>query len=95
VLCLREGMQIFVKTLTGKATSPWRNGCTYEKSPPRTTSLRLDDKSLPPTSAWTQIHSSGEATSACGEANLHVIRARQVAAMQTTCPGRSLKCEPD
>jgi hypothetical protein len=41
VLCLREGMQIFVKTLTGKTTSPWSNGCISDKSPPRLTSLRL------------------------------------------------------
>jgi hypothetical protein len=40
-LCLKGGMQIFVKTLTGKATSPWPNGCISDKSPPRTTSLRL------------------------------------------------------
>jgi hypothetical protein len=26
-LHLREGMQIFVKTLTGKMTSPWPDGC--------------------------------------------------------------------
>jgi hypothetical protein len=40
-LCLREGMQIFVKTLTGKTTSPWPNDCISDKSPPRTTSLHL------------------------------------------------------
>jgi hypothetical protein len=34
-------MQIFVKTLTGKTTSPWPNDCISDKSPPRTTSLRL------------------------------------------------------
>jgi hypothetical protein len=34
-------MQIFVKTLTGKTTSPWPNGCISDKSPPRTTSLRI------------------------------------------------------
>jgi hypothetical protein len=34
-------MQIFVKTLTSKTTSPWPNGCISDKSPPRTTSLRL------------------------------------------------------
>jgi hypothetical protein len=34
-------MQIFIKTLTSKTSSPWPNGCTYDKSPPRTTSLRL------------------------------------------------------
>jgi hypothetical protein len=40
-LCLREGMQIFIKTLTSKTTSPWPNGCIFDKSPPRMTSLRL------------------------------------------------------
>jgi hypothetical protein len=40
-LCLREGMQIFVKTVTSKTTSPLPNGCISDKSPPRTTSLRL------------------------------------------------------
>jgi hypothetical protein len=34
-------MHIFVKTLTGKVTSPWPNGCISDKSPPRTTNLRL------------------------------------------------------
>jgi hypothetical protein len=43
-----------------------------------------------PTSAWAQTHGSDEATDACGEANLHVTRERQLAAMQATCPGRSL-----
>jgi hypothetical protein len=27
VLHLREGMQIFVKTLTGKMSNPWPDGC--------------------------------------------------------------------
>jgi hypothetical protein len=27
---LREGMQIFVKTLTGKTTSPWPDGCVSD-----------------------------------------------------------------
>jgi hypothetical protein len=27
VLRLKEGMQIFVKTLAGKTTSPWPDGC--------------------------------------------------------------------
>jgi hypothetical protein len=34
-------MQIFIKTLTGKTTRPWPNGCISDKSLPRTTSLRL------------------------------------------------------
>jgi hypothetical protein len=40
-LRLREGMQIFVKTLAGNTTSPLPNDCISDKSPPRTTSLRL------------------------------------------------------
>jgi hypothetical protein len=81
---------------------------SHEKSPSRTKSLRLarqvstsHDKSPPritrpaPTSAWVQTHGSGEATNACREANLHIMREQQLAAMQTTYPGRSLKCEPD
>jgi hypothetical protein len=91
-------MQIFIKTLTGKTTVLGRTAASptsfpleepsHDKSPPRTTSLA-------PTSAWAQTHGSGEATNACGEANLHVTRGQQLAAMQVTCPGRSLKCEPD
>jgi hypothetical protein len=61
---------------------------SHDKSPPRTTSPA-------PTSAWAQTHDSGEATNACGEANLHVMRERQLAAMQMARPGSSLKCEPD
>jgi hypothetical protein len=61
---------------------------SYDKSLPRTTSPA-------PTSAWAQTHSLGVATNAYGEANLHVMQERQLAAMQTTCPGRSHKCEPD
>jgi hypothetical protein len=82
-------MQIFVKTLTGKTTSPLLNGCNLRQV------SASHDKSPPLTSAWAQTHGLGEATSARGEANLHVIGGRQLAAMQTTCPGRSLKCEPD
>jgi hypothetical protein len=67
-------MQIFVKTLTGKTTNPWPNGCISDKSPPHTTSLA-------PTSMWAQTHGSGKATNACKEANLHVIRGQQLAAM--------------
>jgi hypothetical protein len=101
-------MQIFVKTLTGKTTSPWPNGCISDKSLPRLRSLCLarqvsasHDKSPPrttslaPTSAWAHTHSSSEATNAYGEANLHIMQGRQLAAMQATCPGMSLKCEPD
>jgi hypothetical protein len=56
---------------------------SHDKSPPRTTSPA-------PTSAWAQTRGSGEATNPCGEANLHVTRERQLAAMQAICPGRSL-----
>jgi hypothetical protein len=38
---------------------------------------------------WAQTHGLGEATNACGEANLHVTRGQQLAAIQATCPGRS------
>jgi hypothetical protein len=78
-------------------------GCLSDKSLPRTTSLCLArqvsvsyDKSPPrttsptPTSVWTQTHGSGEAADACREENLHVTREQQLAAMQATCPGRSL-----
>jgi hypothetical protein len=88
---------------TGKAPNLHSGGSLSDKSPPHTTSLRLarqvsasHDKYPPrttsptPTSAWAQTHGSGEATDACGEANLHVTRERQLAAMQATCPGRSL-----
>jgi hypothetical protein len=50
----------------------------------------LHDKSPPPTSAWAQTHGSGKATSACGEANLHIIRGRQLAAMQRLAPAGAL-----
>jgi hypothetical protein len=39
---------------------------------------------------WAQTHGSGEATNACVEVNLHITQERQLAAMQVTCPGRSL-----
>jgi hypothetical protein len=48
------------------------------------------EKSLSPTSAWAQTHGSGIATDARGGANLHVTRKQQLAAMQTTCPSKSL-----
>jgi hypothetical protein len=96
-------MQIFVKTLTGKTTSLRPGGCISDQFPTRGTRFRLTrqvsashDKSLPrtaspaPTSAWAQTHDSGIATDADGGANLHVTREQQLAAMQTTCPGKSL-----
>jgi hypothetical protein len=61
---------------------------SYDKSPPRMTSLC--STRLSSTSAWAQRHGSGEATDACREGNLHVTREQQLAAMQATCPGRSL-----
>jgi hypothetical protein len=82
---------------TNKAPDLHSCGSLSDKSPPRMTSLRLaqqvsasHDKSPSPTSAWAQTHGSGEATNSCGESNLHVTRGRQLAAMQATCPGRSL-----
>jgi hypothetical protein len=68
---------------TGKAPNLHSGGSLSDKSPPRTTSPT-------PTSAWAKTHGSGEATDACGEANFHVTRERQLEAMQATCPGRSL-----
>jgi hypothetical protein len=56
---------------------------SHDKSSPRTTSLA-------PTSAWAQTHDSGITTDAHGEANLHVTREQQLAAMQTTCLSKSL-----
>jgi hypothetical protein len=56
---------------------------SHDKSPPRTTSPAL-------TSAWAQTHGSGMATDACGEANLHVTRERQPAAMHAARPSKSL-----
>jgi hypothetical protein len=41
VLRLREGMQIFVKTLTGKTTSLRPGGCISDQFPTRGTRLRL------------------------------------------------------
>jgi hypothetical protein len=55
----------------------------HDKSPPRTTSPA-------PTSAWALTHELGIATDAHEGANLHVTRQQQLAAMQTTCPSKSL-----
>jgi hypothetical protein len=89
-------MQIFVKTLHQQGTQSslrWRllrqvtasltSHTSHDKSPPRMTSPAL-------TSTWARTHGSGEATNACGEANLHITQKRQLAAMQATCLGRSL-----
>jgi hypothetical protein len=89
VLHPRDGMQIFIKTLHRQGTRSslrWRLqqvSASHDESLPRTTSPT-------PISVWAQTHGSGEATNTCGEANLHVTRERQLAAMQATCPGRSL-----
>jgi hypothetical protein len=90
-------MRIFVKTLTGKTPGPWPDGCISDQFPTRGTRLRLGhDKSPPrttspaPTSTWGQTHNSGVATDAHEWANLHVTRKQQLAAMQATCPSKSL-----
>jgi hypothetical protein len=57
---------------------------------PRTTSLRLARQVQDPTCTWSRAHYSGDATDAWGGANLHVTRKQQPAAMQATCPGKSL-----
>jgi hypothetical protein len=83
-------MQIFVESQHRQGTRPslgWQPlrqvSASHDKSPPRATSPA-------PTLAWAQTHGSGEAANACGEANLHVTRGRQLVAMQVTCPGRTL-----
>jgi hypothetical protein len=63
---------------------------SHDKSPPRTTSLRLARQVQAPTSTWAWAHYSGDATDAWGGANLHVTRKQQLAPMQATRPGRSL-----
>jgi hypothetical protein len=55
----------------------------HDKSPPRTASQT-------PTSTWARAPYSGDATDAWGGANLHVMWKQQLAAMQVTCPGKSL-----
>jgi hypothetical protein len=63
---------------------------SHDKSPPRVTSLRLARQVQAPTSTWARAHYSGDATDAWGGANLHVTRKQQLAAMQATCPDKSL-----
>jgi hypothetical protein len=41
VLRLREAMQIFGKTITGKTPSLWPGGCISDQFPTRGTRLRL------------------------------------------------------
>jgi hypothetical protein len=97
-------MQIFVKTLTGKTPGPWPDGCIsnqfptigihlrpgHNESPPRTTSLHLALQVRLRLVRGTQTHDSGITTDAHEGANLHVAWKQQLAAMQATCPGRSL-----
>jgi hypothetical protein len=97
-------MRIFVKTLTGKTPGPWPDGCIsdqfptrgtrlclgHDKSPPRTTSLRLARQVRLQLVHGAQTHNSGVATDAHEWANLHVTRKQQLAAMQATCPSKSL-----
>jgi hypothetical protein len=90
MLCLREGMQIFIKTFTGKTPRLWRLAASPTGFPLEEPGSASHVKSPPPTSAWAQTHSSGIATDGRGGANLHVTRKQQLTAMQTTCPGKSL-----
>jgi hypothetical protein len=55
-----------------------------------TTGLRLARQVSATTGTRAQKHSISVATDACGEANLHVTRERQLAAMHAACPGKSL-----
>jgi hypothetical protein len=55
---------------------------SHDKSPPRTTSPA-------PTSAWALTQNSSITTDAHEGANLHVTWEQHLAAMQTTCPGKS------
>jgi hypothetical protein len=63
---------------------------SHDKSPPRTTSLRLARQVQAPTGMWARAHYSGGTTDARGGANLHITRKQQVAAMQAARPGKSL-----
>jgi hypothetical protein len=87
-LRLREGMQIFVKTLTSKTPSPWQDSCISDQPP--TTSLRLARQVWLQLVRGAQTHDSGITIDAHEGANPHVMRKQQLAAMQATCPGKSL-----
>jgi hypothetical protein len=63
---------------------------SHDKSPPRTTSLRLARQVQAPTGMWAQAHYSGSATDARGGANLHITRKQQLTAMQAAHPDKSL-----
>jgi hypothetical protein len=63
---------------------------SHDKSLPCTTSLRLARQVQAPTSTWARAHYSGDSTDAWGGVNLHVTRKQQLAAMQATCPRKSL-----
>jgi hypothetical protein len=56
---------------------------SHDKSPPRTTSLLQLVRGA-------QTHDSGVTTDVHEGANPHVMRKQQLAAMQATCPGKSL-----
>jgi hypothetical protein len=66
-----------------------------DKSPSRTISLRLARQVQLRLVRGAQTHNSGVATDAHEGANLHVTRRQQLAAMQATCPDKSLKCRSD
>jgi hypothetical protein len=63
---------------------------SHDKSPPRTTSFRLARQVQLRLVRWAQTHNSGVTTDAHEGVNLHVIQKQQLAAMQATCPGKSL-----
>jgi hypothetical protein len=96
-------MQIFVMTLTAirpvfgqvvasPTSFPLEEPvfASHDKSRPRTTSLRLTRQVRLRLVRGAQTHDSGIATDAREGANLHVTRKQQLAAMQATCPGKSL-----
>jgi hypothetical protein len=89
-LRLREGMQIFVKTLTGKTSSLQPAGCISDQFPTRGTRLRLARQVWLRLVHGAQAHNSSVATDAHEGANLHITRKQQLAAMQATCLGKSL-----
>jgi hypothetical protein len=85
-----KGMQIFVKTLTGKTSSLQPGGCISDQLPTRGTRLRLARQVRLRLVGGAQAHNLSVATDAHEGANLHVTQKQQLAAMQATCPGKSL-----
>jgi hypothetical protein len=81
-------MLIFVKTLTGKMPSTRPDGCISDQ--PRTTSLRLARQ------VWLRLVVGPRRTTRASpptrtkRVNLHVMRKRQLADMQATCPRKRL-----